>query len=74
MKKLLIMLVVLVLVSTALQGAILVWFYEMSQTLFWTSVALFAASLAVCAYFVLRTGIKEAKEYLKDYWSLTLDL
>ncbi len=73
-KSLAIMLVLVVLVSTVLQGTILVWFYKMNQTLFWSSVALLAVTTAVFAYFILRVGVKEAKEYLKDYWSLTLDL
>lgn len=74
-KSLAIMLVLVVLVSTVLQGAFLVWFYKMNQTLFWASVALLAATTVVFAYFILRVGgVKEAKKYLKDYWSLTLDL
>lgn len=72
MKKSLIMLLVLVvLLVTALQGATLVWFYEMSQTLFWTSVVLLAATTAVFIYFVLKVGVKESLKYLWDYWFLT---
>ena len=59
------------LASTILQIAILIWLYGACQTLFWASVALWAASIAVFIYFVRKVGLKE---YLKDYWSLTLDL
>lgn len=71
MKKLLIMLVFLVLV-TALQGAILVWLYSASPALFWVSIVLLAATTAVFAYFVFRVGVKESLKYLWDYWFLTL--
>lgn len=67
------MLVLVMLVSTVLQGAFLVWFYKMNQVLFWVSVALLVASVAVFAYFVfIRVGVKESLKYLWDYWFLTL--
>lgn len=72
-KSLVIMLVLVMLVSTVLQGAFLVWFYKMNQVLFWVSVALLVASVAVFAYFVfIRVGVKESLKYLWDYWFLTL--
>ena len=71
-KSLVIMLVLVMLVSTVLQGAFLVWFYKMNQVLFWVSVALLVASVAVFAYFVfIRVGVKESLKYLWDYWFLT---
>ena len=74
MKKSLVMWWMLaVLVSTALQGAILVWLYGACPTLFWASVALLVASVAVFAYFVfIRVGVRESLKYLWDYWFLTL--
>ena len=62
--------VLAMLVSTMLQGAILVWLYGACQTLFWASVALWAASIAVFIYFVRKVGLKE---YFRDYWTILLD-
>ena len=64
--------VLAMLASTALQGAILVWLYSVNQILFWVSLTLWTAAAAVFACFVFIAGVKETKEYLKDYWSLTL--
>lgn len=70
MKKKIVMWVLVMLVSTMMQIAILVWLRNVSQVLFWTSTAIWAASIAVFIYFVRKVGLKE---YFKDYWSLTLD-
>ena len=70
MNKKIFLWVLVMLASTILQVAILVWLCNVSQVLFWTSTAIWAASIVVFIYFVRKVGLKE---YLKDYWSLTLD-
>ena len=70
MKKLLIMWIWL-LAFTVLQVAILVWAVHACPALFWVSIVLWAATIAVFIYFVFRVGVKESLKYLWDYWFLT---